>query len=781
MFKLLAPPLTPVNFIAFIAGVGATLFLAQLPSLATLSLMLVTLSVLVMGLSANATKQTNTNHPTHKLPRYLVYLLWLILFAAVGFTYATWRAEHRLSQTLPAELIGQDITVEGTVQNIAAPRPRSTAFNFQIETLHHAQQTLTVDLAVRLRDYHRHQPPLKIIKNGARLKMVVRLRPPTSLFNPHGFDYVGYLFSRRIQLSGYVRQRDNAILLAEPTPNLRQIVRTNILNEEGIDQATLLALTIGDKQYLSDQQYDILRRTGTAHLVSISGTHIGFVFLLFYTAIVWLWCRRRALLLACPAPKAALLIALPFPLFYALLAGWTVPTQRSFYMLLIAALLLISGRKMSSFTILLIVMLGIVIIDPWSLIAAGFWLSFALTAIVIAVHLHYSQQSPALTKKLDYLKQLFIMQCYLSLLAMPLTLWFFNQASFTSPLANFFAVPWVGIIVLPCTFFGLLTNIWQPADWTLFVLWQYITFLSDWELSSWSPAAAPWPVFLLSVIGAAILLLPVGIPLRWIGILPVIALLSWRSPPIADGNIKITALDVGQGTSIVLQTAHTTQVYDTGPPVGGLVLRQYINSLGHATIDQLILSHNDHDHRGGADLFLQHYPNSPIMASDGDKQCQKGTSWDNDKVQFKILHPPKPQQLSQLQQQLDRELNTNDNSCVILITTANGKKILLTGDIGGDIEKQLIKNLGKVDILFVAHHGSRFSTSVEFLDALQPHIAIINVGKNRYGHPHPNVLQKLKQRGITIYRTDTAGAIVLNITDTIEVTTTRAQQLRYWH
>ncbi len=760
----------PITLICFIIGVAFSFYWLHLPSLPPLLfiVLFLILSIIVVGRIGN-------NDIKQKKQALILSTLWAALFFAIGFTTAVWRADYRLADTIPDNLLGKNVTLEGTVINLSPARYNSTQFEFKIETLQTADQTLHLDLVARLRDYHHKKPPLKSLKNGVRLRFDAKLRKPTAFFNPHNFDYAAYLFAKNIRLLGYVRQRDTLHVLSTPHSTPRQLLRQRLLAKKDINYATLLALTIGDKQSMTSTQLDTLRTTGTAHLMSISGTHIGFVFLFVSLIMHWLWRRFPSLLLRLPAPKAAMLLALPFAFAYALLAGFTVPTQRSFYMLLLSVLLFIYGRQMSATTILLLVMTGVVIIDPWALISAGFWLSFGLTAVVIAVHYQQSGTLNNTTKRLSFAKQLLIMQCYLSLLAMPMTLWFFNQASIISPVANFFAVPWVGSVVLPLSFFGMLTDIWQPADWALIVLWKYLDFLAQWSFAAWSPTQAPLWVFIIAIAGTGLFLMPTGTPMRWLGLLPIVVLLVWQNKAIDIGAIKAVALDAGQGTAIALQTTNSTQVYDTGPPVGGLLLRQFLRSEGVSKINRLLISHDDFDHRGGVNALTAFYPNTKTMASNGDWQCVKGLNWQYDNVRFSVLHPP-PSFSS-----TDSKNSDNDNSCVVRIETSNGLSMLLTGDISSDVENLLATTIKPVDVLFIAHHGSRYSTSDAFLDATRPSIAVITVGNNRYGHPHPSVIKKLQQRGITIYRTDTMGAVQLDLNHIINIKTTRQQALRYWH
>lgn len=695
----------------------------------------------------------------------------LLLMCGGGFYYAAWRAEARLAQTVPAAVEWRDIVVEGVVRGFADDNGGRTRFDFAIEKI--VQPEMPLKLRVRLSDYHYGQPPLAGLANNARLRLKVRIRPPPSAVNPRGFDYAGYLFSRGIRGSGYVRARASAVVL-QKNDGWRDKLRRRALALPHHGE-TVAALIVGDRSAIDEAQWEALRRTGTAHLLSISGTHITLVASFVALLAGFLWRRSGRLLRLMPAQKAALLAAIPAALGYAWLGGFGVPVQRSFLMFGAAALALLGGGRTSTAQVMALAALVVTAADPWSVLAAGFWLSFMLAAAVVYAAVNYSH-----TRLFCW--HLLRLQFLVSVLAMPLTLWFFNEASLVSPVANALAIPLVGFVVLPLALLDVLLPgevLWHAAGWLLTGFWNFIETLSGWVLASWR-AAAPWWLFVLACIGGGWLLMPAGVPLRWAGILPITALALWLPPTPAVGAYRMTVLDVGQGTSVLIETAGKVMIYDAGPKHAFAAIDGALRSGGHRRIDMLMLSHEDSDHIGAAARVLRQYmpariysslPPAHPLAAAPHVRCMAGQQWQWDEVDFQVLHPPAGY----------GESSDNEESCVLKISAAGGAA-LLTGDISATIERRIIGRSPQADVLLASHHGSRYSSAGEFLQAVAPQAVVFSAGAtNNYGHPHPQVLARVQAAGAKIYRTDRDGAIVIEVHEQLNIIKWREQQRRYWH
>lgn len=700
--------------------------------------------------------------------------VFALLFAAFGggFWYASLRAEIRLAEKVPSALEWRDIVVEGTVRGFPVRGERRTRFDFDIERI--VSPPVSLRLRARLNDYH-HGKESSFLRDGARLRMKVRIRPPRANFNPRGFDYAGHLFARGIRAAGYVRARDEVRVLSEGG-GVRDSLRRRALSLPNGELVS--ALVLGDRSQMSEEQWRVLRRTGVAHLFSISGTHIALAagFAAFLGGFIWR--RSRRLMRLMPAQKAALLSALPMVAGYAWLAGLGVPVQRGALMFFAAAAAMLGGGATGATNAAALAAVVVATADPWAVSSPGFWLSFMLAGAVIA----------AASAGGGFLIRLLKLQLLVSLFAMPLTLWFFNEASLISPLANFIAVPLAGFAILPLILLDVILPgdfLWIAAGFILEWFWRFLEYISSSPFAA-RQTAAPWWLFAVACAGGAWMLMPRGTPLRWTGIAPIVAMLLWQTPAPSAGAFRMTALDVGQGAAVVVETQNRALLYDTGPPFAFRILENFLRGRGR-DLDILIVSHDDIDHSGGAarlirarppELFLSPLPEDHSlrgMHSSVSEFCAAGREWEWDGVRFRILHPPAG---------FESE-NDNAKSCVLKITAAGGAA-LLSGDIPKEEELRLARFYGedlRAEILLAPHHGGKDSSSAEFLRAVSPEFAVFSAGAmNRFGHPREEVLQRARDAGAKIYRTDTDGAIAAEVSENeIRIIKWRDRHRRYWH
>jgi competence protein ComEC len=612
--------------------------------------------------------------------------------------------------------------------------------------------------------------------------------------NPGGFDYEGWLFSRGIGATGYVR--------AEPAP--RHLVAAPAFSVDALRAAViealqgarpqarnagvLQALTVGERSAIPAQRWRTLVDTGTIHLMAISGLHIGLVAGLVYALVLlgWRRCARCCAWLA--APRAAAVLGLAAAVGYAVLAGFTLPTQRALVMLAVVSAALFWGRSLRPAQGLSVALVAVLALDPRAPLSPGFWLSFGAVAIIL-----YSLSARLAAP--GRLSGLLRLQWVLGLgLLVPL-LWMFGEAPLVSPLANLIAVPWVSLLVVPpalaavallplsSSLAGLLLGI---ADLALALLWPVLDLLQDLPLARWQAAqAAPW-AFALAVLGLAILIAPRGWPARWLGLVLMLPLLlpAHPSPPL--GSLRLTLLDVGQGLAVVARTRGHTLVFDVGArfgprfDAGRAAVLPYLRTRGLRRIDRLIVSHGDNDHAGGLGSVLEGIEVDTLMLGpDLDhprgEPCLRGRRWVWDGVVFSVLHPPPGPWGG----------GRNDGSCVLRIQTA-GAAILLTADIEAGAERALAAD-PEMDlasaVLLVPHHGSRSSSSEVFIDRVAPELALLAVGhRNPYGLPRPEVLARYAARGIPVLDTARNGAITLEIGESVSVVAKhREQARRYWH
>ncbi len=382
----------------------------------------------------------------------------------------------------------------------------------------------------------------------------------------------------------------------------------------------------------------------------------------------------------------------------------------------------------------------------------------------------------------------------------PLTMLLFAQVSLVSPLANALAIPLISLVVTPLALAGSLLP--APLSWPLLwlahgvvaLLAQCLQWLSSFQFALWSAPLPPWWIFCWAMFGTLWMLAPRGWPQRKLGLVAWMPLLTALPEQPPFGQMQITAFDIGQGMALLVETSGHRLLYDTGPAYapdsngGSRVIAPYLKARGIAALDAVIVSHGDSDHSGGALAVLSSVDvgwvasslasGHPIVqAAPQHRRCQAGQGWTWDGVHFEMLHPM-PASYG------DQTLSPNARSCVLKIE-AGGKAILLAGDIEAAQEAQLLARSSsalKADVLLAPHHGSGTSSTPAFLQAVQPELALFQVGyRNRYRHPKPEVFERYHQLGIERLRTDVSGALTLQLGPVLTATEYRKEHARYWY
>lgn len=709
---------------------------------------------------------------------------WRLLFFLIGVIWAIAFATARLSERLPENLEGIDIPVTGFVIDLPERDERHSRFNFIV-----TRSDKSLPSKLRLSWYYPVQP----VKAGEHWSFTVRLKRPNGNFNPGGFDYERWLFTEGIGATGQVRLTPKPILLATDSAwSSISVLRQHLSDQLSLQLvnfpqfAVIKALTLGDDTNITQSQWDVFRKTGTIHLVVISGSHIGLVAGLVYFLIArfWAW---TGLLIWSPQ-KVAALSAMVAGVFYSALAGFSLPILRSVIMLAIAMLAIISQRNVRPFHTLALALFGILLIDPLAVLSPGFWLSFLAVALIIYAIAGRLGNTPVLV---EALKINWVTSIGLS----PFLLLFFQQVSIISPLANFIAVPVVSLIAVPLSLFATLlmfispllaTPVFFVVDRALQVLWWILNQLALLPFASiYHTQPSIWAL-VFALPGILILLAPAGFPARWLGLVMFLPLIFTDSKSPAPGDINLTLLDVGQGLAVVVQTSRHCLVFDTGAKFssendsGQSVILPYLRQQGISKIDQLIISHGDNDHIGGAETLLRAMPTEKLLTSVPKQlsefspvRCKTGQTWIWDQVKFTILSPPKHFQ------------SDNDNSCVLQIHSAHGSA-LLTGDIETGAESWLVLNYGeqlKSKLLIAPHHGSKTSSSMEFLTAVQAETVLIPAGyRNQFGHPHQDVLARYKSLHMHCLNTAENGAITVQVVNNNwQVESWRNIASKYWN
>jgi len=442
-----------------------------------------------------------------------------------------------------------------------------------------------------------------------------------------------------------------------------------------------------------------------------------------------------------------------------------------------------SGRLAAPSRTLALALLVALLVDPWAVLAAGFWLSFGAVGALLYVGAATVGEGRGWRWKL---RSWGIVQWAATLASLPVLLLVFQQFSLVSPLANAVAIPVISFIITPLALLGALIPWWpilRLAHAVIGWLMIFLEWCAGWPV--WQAPAPPLWAAIAAGLGVAICLLPRGVPGRLLGLALLLPALFWPvdKPPV--GEAWISVLDVGQGLATVVRSREHTLIYDPGPlysaesDAGQRVVVPYLRALGINRVDMLMVTHRDTDHSGGAASVLAALPvgevRSSLRGSIGES-CLAGQSWDWDGVAFEILHPTAADYA--------RDSKSNHLSCVLRVT-AGGHSMLLTSDIEAADEAALLANYpGRLaaDVLLVPHHGSKTSSTPAFLAAVGAGVALIPVGyRNRFGHPKAEVVARYEAAGVPLWRTDLDGALRLALgSGEVQISAWRKLHQRYW-
>jgi len=732
----------------------------------------------------------------------LLVSLWkpvrLLAGVLLGMSWGVYYGAERTAQWIPKAWEGEDIHVSGVVVSLPRVSELSQRFEFQVaEVLNCAQlnsnQTgCEIDGRLILSWYQKD-----IVRPGEKWHFKVRLNRPHGNANPAAFDYEAWLFQRDIAATGYIRKDDNNHRLAasgyrELIHQLRYWLRAKItaLLSESPYRGLMIALVIGESYQISPGQWQVLSKTGTNHLLVISGLHIGLVAGIAYRLTSWggLSFANRL------PPLAAIFSALP----YSAIAGFGLPTQRATVMVSAAMLAQLTQRKIRTSHIFCLALLIINIIDPLAIWTTGFWLSFGAVSFLLYVFVGRLETQESLQP--GRMLQLAGKSQWVVFIALfPLLGYLIMQVALLSPLVNMVAIPWVSLLIVPGVLsasLALLANdslaglILFGTEKLLAILWQFMELMAaqDWI---WVPPGHHLAAVMLAMLATTILLAPAGIPGRWLGIVLLLPLLKPLQHRLENDEAVITVLDVGQGLSVVVQTADRSLVFDMGGrysdryDLGESVVVPYLRSSGLQRLDYAVISHAENDHSGGVDAVIQKIPTLDVVSGSVQKivskmqtprlvkPCVAGEDWYWGAVRFQFLHPAER-----------FSLNENNRSCVLKIS-AGDWGVLLPGDIEAAVERRLLQQWSlSADVLVAPHHGSRTSSTAAFINAVDPaHVVFSSGYNNRFNHPDPSILRRYQVRGVLTYNTALAGAVRMHLRadQPVKISAYRSSRRRYWH
>lgn len=781
----------------------------------------------------------------HKRLQQVVVVL---LTACLGAVMVTWHGQQWLTSKLPSDLAGQDFWVVGTVQSLPAADVARSQFDLHVDGCRASDaeimllcQTHVAERTIRLSWYD-----APTIHADMSLALQVRLRPPHGFANPGGMDFEQWLLQERVHATGYVRDfqlaDDNMsqTLTSWSLLSIRERIRERMQHvlQDRPYAGILIALAIGDRSSISTEQWQVVQRTGIAHLLAISGLHIGGLALVVFLLSKRFWRLSSSLCRFIAAPRAAVIFASIAAFSYAALAGFTLPTQRALIMWLVIAVCLWLRRRPSLVVGFSIALILVLLLDPMAPLSAGFWLSFGVVAALL-YGLSYRSNVHKATLRTSANESLWLRGVHFSkarlwrylswgwrtpllaaIASLPMTKLWFGQVAWLTPLVNLLYVPLFSFIIVPLVLVSLPllgAGEWgsQLASYSLLAahelltwLWQPLQLIADWPHAvntgfGLSAAVLPdtWWVVLttfLAVFGVLLLLSPLPITLRSLGLLLCLPLLWPPSDPLAEGSMQVSVLDVGQGLAVVVQTANHALVYDTGPSfrsdsdAAQHTLLPFLRHFGVDHVDRLVVSHGDSDHSGGVQSLLRDYSVTDSLAGEPQRlkmqlqstmaalpvmQCHAGQRWQWDGVIFNIVHP-------QLRHAMNSHSTSSNNTSCVLHIQSQDYTVLLTGDIEREAELEILSQLAwselKADVVVLPHHGSNSSSTYRFIQTVQAKTAIAAAGlHNRWGFPKNDVVQRWQQAGSQVLTTGQRGAILLDAKG--RLTTWRAARKRFWH
>jgi len=702
--------------------------------------------------------------------------------------WTLWHFEQGLEDRLDPSLSRKLREVSGLVSSIPDVYPDYARFRFD-PLPDDDQQDLPGSLLVY---WYRDFPVLSV---GENWRLELQLKPPWGRVNFQGSDRERWLFSEEIGGLGTVRNGE--FLPSRPLKryffqSARSFVKQKIslLLDDDRMRGVVQALAIADRSGMAFEDRQLLSSTGTSHLLAISGLHVGLA------AVGGAWLARITMILL-PVTLAArwgfgasLAGALFAALTYATLAGWGVSTQRAVLMLAVAASALAFNRAVHPARAWILALAVVLAVDPLAPLGSGSWFSFLAVAVLLTLFVPRNG-------RITWWKTAMMAQAGVMVTMLPVTVLWFQSFSPVGFLANLGAIPWVSLVVVPLTLAGvallpismavagLLLNLAGAASSVLFL---YLEFLSGLQ--------GPVPILpapgiltvMLAVLGGALLLLPAGVPGRWISIFLILPLFLPPGTRTERGSLLVEALDAGMGMAVLLSTEHHTLLYDSGPGDGrdqnlvNSVIAPALAGLGRHAPEQIIISHGDLDHAGGLAALAKHYPAAELFANlpvqpGNIAPCHSGLSWSHDGYELRVLHPSTA--LPYL---------GNDSSCVLSVSgqgvSGQGVSVLFTGDISSAIENRLRTTiLESHRVLFVPHHGSKTSSSTDFIATVRPlaSIATASLG-NRFGFPRDEIRQRYIDAGSKFWSTGECGAvrILLTADGDVHAESARRKRNRIW-
>lgn len=729
------------------------------------------------------------------LPR-MAWLAW----ACGAFVWTLFRM-HLALDWIDADLQERLLTVSGQVTGLPRVEQDYAGFEFRIDSAVDQEQMVTLPKRLKLSWYN----PTIPIHPQQRLVLNVKLIQPHARLNPGSFDAERMAVLRRIQGYGKVVSLHSANLPQRPAlsiDRLRDQLSQKIAGAvPGPTSSLLQGLVLADRRAITDAQWSTLRQTGTAHLMAVSGLHVGTIAALgWYIGIGlgWIFAQRSYRLthihLSCISSAA-------LALGYAALAGFTLPTQRALTMLALLYLVRSYRWHVTNIRILRAVVLLTLCVDPLVLMGVSFWLSFGAAWVLIQA---FEGRLSAPGKVRSWL----IAQGNLIYLSVMLGYLFFATVPWAGPLANLICIPVVSLVVLPLALAGTVLE-WLFGAGQVFLAWsaqvlELVMVTLDY-IALYAPAITrtspdgDWWQWGAAFLGLLLISKPHPLLPRPLLCVFLVPMMVRPAPELPASGFDAHILDVGQGLAVVVETRSAVIVYDTGriSPSGANsgedILVPFLQSRDIQRVDLLIISHGDADHAGGLEGLLRTIPANHILTSSPQvvmsvlkkteaftaehalatriQDCTRGTRWASDGVTATVWHPyPGLPYLG------------NDSSCVVRIASDAGS-LLLPGDVSSTAEAGLLGDPLASDVLIAPHHGSATSSSRAFVRMVQPTWVVFTAGfKNPFDFPREAVQERYRRAQTKLANTFDSGMITYRFraNQAVNVQGYREANPRWW-
>jgi competence protein ComEC len=721
--------------------------------------------------------------------------------AIIGFLWASSVGHWYSSLQLPNRYFNENIIVEGTVYTMQIQLTKDSQAKASKESVVYVKnnqksvtpKTFIFKLDKIAQTSLLHSPSLRLswfnptmqIQQGDKLRLLVKIKPPHALGNEGGFNGQKWLASQNIVGIGSVRDSPSNLHLRHGA-SVRQKLANQLLEYADVlnlqNTRWILALSLGERALFERNDWKLLQSTGTAHLFAISGLHLGIVSLLFFSLTKMLLFAAQQIVNSnqqSNITRLALVVSVPFCIFYAYLSGFQIPVIRSVIALTLLAYLVyyqLYWRPITSLTLLLVFFF---ILFPLSILGMSFWFSFgAILAICFFIWRYPKKVNSSWGK----VKQAIALQVFLSLLMLPLIGMSFGVVSSVSVIVNLIVMPVVSLLWVPVCLllvFSLLMNtqaltltLLKVIDWAFEQLTIFMHMFSNFSLTTFDLSGQKNAIWFL-IFGIIILVFLPFWPHRKKVIFALsLAVYSLSSAnKNSHSNWSVRVFDIGQGLSVLVRQGDRFLLYDTGQSffMGGSLAQTVIapyfeNVREHShvpfnqapSLDFLINSHMDNDHSGGNSFIFEHFNVKQWLTPAAG--CTANSSFVWGKLSVKILWPL-------------REVSGDDNndSCVLMISDGN-MRVLLSGDIEKKAELAILQNYEqsalKANILIAPHHGSKTSSSRPFIRAVEPQYVIVSSKYlNHWGFPDSSVLANYDEAKAQVFNTAFDGEIVFEFTE----------------